>query len=204
MTLIKGEKTYIQKMERGHVDLMQLWGRHKDPLFYCYNVPYMSKREKDYWYKVKTPLFSKKCFAVFNYDRQLVGYISLRNIKFFRKTSELGIVFDPNKLNKGYGSDSLKIFLIYYFEVLKMKALYLKVAVFNERAQRCYKKVGFRPRRIVMDEFEDQSLPVFRDDYFLPYRDFFRLENKKIKCKYIDMVITRDMFYKQYSIKASY
>lgn len=194
MIVARGKKTYIKKLERKHVDIMQQWGRHSDPLFYGYNFPYMSKKQGDYWYNHKTALFVKRCFVVFNYDSQLVGYISLRNIKLFRRTSELGIVFDPNNIEQGYGTDGLKAFLTYYFEVLKMKSLYLKVSIFNKRAQRCYEKVGFKSLGIVMEEFEDQSLPIFQDDYFIPFRHFFKLENNKIKCQFIDMVITKDMY----------
>ncbi len=195
MVVARGQKTYIKKLERKHVDIMQEWGRHKDPLFYCYNFPYMSKKESDYWYKKKALSFAKRCFVVFNYSDQLVGYISLRDIKWFRKTSELGIVFDPDEIAQGYGTDGLKAFLTYYFEGLKMKVLYLKVSVFNKRAQRCYEKCGFKSKGIVMEEFEDQSLPIFKDDYFIPYRHFFKQESKKIKCQFINMVITKDMYY---------
>lgn len=192
--LVWGESTYIKKLERDHVDLMQRWGRHKDPLFYCYNFPSMNRMESDYWYKNKTLLFSKKCFVVFNHCHQLVGYISLRNIKWFRKVSELGIVFDPDEISQGYGSDGLKTFLTYYFEVLKMKALYLKVSIFNIRAQKCYEKCGFKPLDIVLEDFEDQSLPIFRDDYFIPYRHVFKQQGNKIKCQFINMVITKKMY----------
>lgn len=196
MELVKGEKTYIKKLKREHVDLMQCWGKHRDPLFHCYNFPHMSNNQKDYWYRNKRLWFSRKCFVVFNNFNQLVGYISLRNIRIFKKTSELGIVFDPNNIGKGYGTDGLKAFLKYYFEVLKMEALYLKVSVFNKRAQRCYKKAGFRLFDIVTEEFEDQSLPIFQDNCFIPYRHFFKLEDEKLKCQFIDMVITREMYYK--------
>ena len=195
MELVRGEKTYIKKLKREHVDLMQCWGRHRDPLFYCYNFPHMSERQKDYWYKNKRSWFSKKCFVVFNNCNRLVGYISLRNIRIFRKTGELGVVFDPSSIDRGYGTDGLVAFLKYYFETLKMKALYLKVSVFNKRAQRCYRKVGFKLFDIVTEEFEDQSLPIFRDDQFIPYRHFFKLENEKLKCQFICMVITREMYY---------
>ncbi len=191
-----GEKTYIEKLERKHVDIIQNWGKHKDPLFYGYNVQYMSKTERDYWYKNKTVPFSKKCFVVFNLSNQLVGYISLRDIRWIRKVSELGIVFDPSYISEGYGTDALNAFLEYYFNVLKMKALYLKVAIFNKRAQRCYQKCGFKPKKIVIEEFEDQSVAIFKNDYFIPYRQFFIQEGKKLKCKYINMVITKDMYYK--------
>lgn len=192
----RGEETYIKKLERKHVDIMQEWGRHKDPLFYCYNFPYMNKSESDYWYKAKALAFTKRCFVVFNNDNELVGYISLRNIKWFRRTSELGIVFDPDIVGQGYGSDGLNAFISYYFEILKMRVLHLRVSIFNKRAQRCYEKCGFKAKGIVMDDFEDQSLPIFNEDYFIPYRQFFKKEGNKIKCKFIDMVITRDMYYK--------
>ena len=195
MELARGEKTYIKKLEREHIDLMQNWGRHENPLFSCYNFPHMNERQKDCWYKNKTLGFSKKCFVVFNDCNQLVGYISLRNIRIIKRTGELGIVFDPDNIDRGYGTDGLRAFLRYYFEILKMKALYLKVSIFNKRAQKCYKKAGFRLSDIVTEEFEDQSLPIFQDDYFIPYRHFFKLENERIKCQFIDMVITRERYY---------
>ncbi|MFW5648818.1 MAG: GNAT family N-acetyltransferase [Candidatus Alkaliphilus sp. MAG34] len=193
MELARGEKTYIKKLEREHVDLMQRWGRHEDPLFYCYNFPRMSEERKDNWYRNKTLRLSRKCFVVFNNQDQLVGYIALRNIKILKKTSELGIVFDPNNINHGYGTDGLRAFLNYYFETLKMKVLYLKVSVFNKRAQRCYEKAGFKLSDVVTGEFEDQSLPIFEEDYFVPYRHFFQLKDKKLKCQFFNMFITREM-----------
>ena len=110
MELVKGEKTYIKKLKREHIDLMQRWGRHEEPLFYCYNFPRMNEEQKDYWYRNKTLWFSKKCFVVFNNCDELVGYIALRNIKTIKRTSELGIVFDPSNIGKGYGTDGLKAF----------------------------------------------------------------------------------------------
>jgi len=195
MVVVRGQQIYIEKLERKHVEIMQNWGRHKDPLFYCYNFPYMSKKEGDHWYKTKALSFTKRCLVVFNNYDKLVGYIALRDIKWFRKTSELGIVFDPDEIAKGYGTDGLSTFLIYYFEVLKMKALYLKVSVFNKRAQRCYEKCGFKSKGIVIDDFEDQSLLIFKDEYFTPYRHFFNQERSRIKCQFINMVITKDMYY---------
>ncbi len=197
MIIARGQNIYIKKLEREHIDIMQEWGRHTDPLFYCYNFPYMSNIEGDYWYKAKALSFTRRCYVVFNNCNQLVGYISLRNIKIFRKASELGIVFDPNNVEQGYGTDALKAFLTYYFEVLKMKTLYLKVSVFNKRAQSCYKKCGFESKGIVMDDFEDQSLPIFKEDYFIPYRHFFKQEKNKLKCQFISMVITKEKYYNQ-------
>lgn len=198
MVVSRGIETYIKKLQRKHVDSMQLWGRHRDPLFYGYNFPYLSQRDRDRWYKTKATSFLRRCFVVFNLDDELVGYISLRGIKWIRRTSELGIVFDPDRISSGYGTDSLKAFIEYYFEDLKMNKLYLKVSIFNKRAQKCYEKCGFEKIGIVMENFEDQSLPIFEDDYFIPYRHFFEQKGNTLKCKFINMVITKEMYYKCY------
>lgn len=196
MIVAKGQNIYIKKLERSHVDRMHDWGRHTDPLFYCYNFPHMNQMERDYWYKTKALSFTRRCFVVFNNEDELVGYIALRNMKIFQRASDLGIVFDPSKVNQGYGTEGIKAFLTYYFGEMKMKVLNLKVSVFNKRAQRCYEKCGFESKGIVWDEFEDQSLPIFMDDYFAPYRHFFKEEKGVLKCQFINMVVTKDKYHR--------
>lgn len=194
--MVWGKKTYIKKMERKHVEEMQQWGRHSDPIFFSYTMPKMNKKQKDYWYSRKTQSFTRKCFVVYNHNNRLVGYISLRNIKWVRKISELGIVFDPNFLNSGYGTDSLKSFIRYYFDVMNMKKLVLRVAEFNVRAQKCYQKCGFAVEGVHYNEFEDPNLPIFQDDSLQDYRKFFVMENRVLKCRFIHMFITKDMYLK--------
>jgi len=194
MAITRGVLTYIEKLERNHVDLMLYWGRHTDPLFRCYNFPRMTLGERDDWYKNKTYPLSKKSFAVFSHQGEMVGYIALRNMRWFKRTSELGIVFDPGKLSEGYGTDSLRSFIPYYFEQMKMSRLDLRVAVFNTRAQKCYENCGFKVVGEEYNEFEDQHLPIFKDPQFMAYRSFFKTEHRQLKCRFIHMCITREMF----------
>lgn len=192
--IAKGDSTYIVKLERFHVDLMQHWGKHTDPLFRSYNFPKLTFEERNAWYRNKTYPLSKKSYAVFNYEGELVGYIALRNMKWFRRTSELGIVFDPAKLGEGYGTDSLRSFIPYYFEKLKMNRLNLRVAIFNTRAQKCYINCGFKAVGEEYNEFEDQTLPVFQDPSLMSYRSYFRAEHRQLKCRFIHMCITKEMY----------
>ncbi|SDL14454.1 GNAT family N-acetyltransferase [Natronincola ferrireducens] len=194
MIIARGEKTYITELQREQVNAMELWGKHKDPLFHSYNFPKMTEKQKDYWYRNKAKSFTKRCFGVCNLEDSLVGYIALRNIGWIKRTSELGIVFDPEQVNKGYGTDSLKIFLDYYFTSMKMKQLNLKVALFNKRAQQCYKNCGFEVKEIIYDEFEDQELPVFEEEALLEYRDFFKKEGTILLSRFKNMYITREMY----------
>lgn len=190
----RGKLTYITDLQREQVDAMQWWGKHVNPLFYGYNFPVLNEYEREYWYRNKKYSFTKRCFGVCNLEHQLVGYISLRNIRWVRKISELGIVFDPKHLNKGYGTDSLKVFLKYYFEYMKMKQLNLKVAVFNIRAERCYQKNGFQLKEIKYDIFEDQSLAVFEREDLKKYRDLFKKEEKRLFCLFKHMYITKEIY----------
>ncbi len=195
MVVIRGKNTLITKLERKHVDEMQFWGSHKDPLFFSYTFPKMDKKDRDYWFSKKSNSFRRKSYAVYDVNtNNLIGYFSLRNIKWFRRSSELGIVFDPNIINNGYGTDSLKSFIPFYFEVLKMKRLDLKVAEFNVRAQKCYLNCGFKATEIKYDEFEDQELEVFEDEKLSKFAKFFKTDNDILQCRFIHMHITKEMY----------
>ncbi|KJF26411.1 GCN5 family acetyltransferase [Clostridium aceticum] len=195
MIVARGKLTYITEIERQQVDAMQLWGKHEDPLLGSYNFPVMSELQREYWYRNKKYTLSKKCFGVCNLENQFVGYIALRNIKWIRRISELGIVFDPNYINKGYGTDALKGFLEYYFDNMKMRQLNLKVAVFNKRAQKCYEKCGFQLQEIKYDEFEDQNLEVFDREDLEEYQQFFKKEGTILLSQYKHMCITKEAHY---------
>ncbi|KAB3530314.1 GNAT family N-acetyltransferase [Alkaliphilus pronyensis] len=197
MLVAWGKNTYIKELERRHVNEMQQWGSHQDPLFYSYNFPKMNKYQMNYWYNKKKYSLTRKCYVIYNQHHCLVGYIALRNIKWFRRTSEMGIVFDPNHVNKGLGTDSIKSFLPFYFERLKMKKLLLRVADFNHRAQQCYTNCGFKILKVEFNEFEDQSLAVFKDSELIKVEDSFKYEGKILKCRFIHMYITKEMYLKQ-------
>lgn len=193
MIVARGSLTYVTELQRRQVDEIQWWGQHTNPLFDSYNFPIMNAVEREYWYRNKKYSFNKRCFGVCNLENRFVGYIALRNIRWFRRTSELGIVFDPNYLDRGYGTDSLKSFLRYYFYSMKMKQLDLKVALFNKRAEKCYEKCGFQLMSIGYDLFENQELPVFEDDNLSKYRHFFKKQGNQLLCNYKHMYITKEM-----------
>ncbi|RKD22271.1 hypothetical protein BET04_06240 [Caminicella sporogenes] len=194
MLVMMGDKTKIRKLERKDVDKMIEWGKHDEPIFYHYNFPYLSEKERDLWFKIKTKKFTKKCFAIENLNGELIGYISLRNIKFFKRESELGIVFNPDVINKGYGTDALNKFLDIYFTKEKMKTLFLKVGKFNKRAIRCYEKCGFEIINEVYEEFEEQGLSEeIKKEIVEKYKDF-DLKDNKLMTTYYYMKITKEKY----------
>lgn len=192
--IIMGDRTRIRKLRREDVDKMLLWGKHEDPVFLHYNFPNLSRQERDLWYRIKAKDLRRKCFTIEDEEGSLIGYIALRDIKFFKRESEMGIVFDPNKLNQGYGTDALSNFLDLYFNVLKMRKLKLKVAKFNKRALRCYEKCGFQISKEVLDEFEEQNIGLLTMKRIAKENKEFKIDNYKLMTKYYYMHITREKY----------
>jgi RimJ/RimL family protein N-acetyltransferase len=98
----------------------------------------------------------------------------------------MGIVFDPNHLSEGYGSEGMKAIFKEFFDVLHLDRLYLRVAKFNKRAQTSYLKVGFKIFKEEEEAFENQLLNDLLDKL---YDDFFMTDDV-MYADYIFMEIT--------------
>lgn len=183
-------------MEIEHAYLMREWGVHENPLLFDYNLPPLSDEEIEEWYHYKTRGYNRKYYSVFNKENKLIGYMGIKYIRKILKESTLGIVFDPNYINKGYGTESILTFLDYYFNKLNMRKMYLDVAKFNKRAIRCYEKCGFSIVNMYMDEFFDQNLD-FKNPYFLKEQSSFVLKNGKVYNYIYKMKIDKNTYLKK-------
>ena len=69
------------------------------------------------------------------------------------------VVIDNTIRNMGYGSEMLKLAVKYAFEIAKADAVQLNVFPENERAKKCYLKVGFKERTLTENafSFKDES-----------------------------------------------
>lgn len=92
----------FRKMQLEDVFTFRNWGRHDSILFLEYN--FLEEREKDIidWYKWKSNRAFSEYYVVLLEER-IIGYLSLKNINYFLKRGELGIVLDPSYINRGLG-----------------------------------------------------------------------------------------------------
>ncbi len=170
--------------------LFRYWGKHQDPRFYQYHFPYEMEIEYLYWFHSKQGLIFRKLYALFD-DERPVGFVTLKNINWFKKTAELGIAVDPNHLGKGYGTYLLKAYLNYVFKHFPLRTMYLRVAEFNVRAQKSYKKVGFVSDYKKREEYEEQG---YIDEIMEQYPEQFTLKNGVLYAEFITMSINREDF----------
>jgi RimJ/RimL family protein N-acetyltransferase len=76
---------------------------------------------------------------------ELIGTCGFVDLDHLNQTGEVGI-FIGNKdyWNKGYGTEALTLLLDYGFKALNLHNVLIRVYSFNERAKRCYEKIGFK------------------------------------------------------------
>ncbi|NLW39618.1 MAG: GNAT family N-acetyltransferase [Tissierellia bacterium] len=176
---IRGNRVRISPLKLEDAYFIKNWGHHKNPLLSDYNLPCLTDQEIEEWYNFKTGKGSNRYYGVFNEDDRLIGYMGIKDIRRIWKDSVLGIVFDPNFVNKGYGTETITSYLEYYFFEWKMKRMFLEVAEFNKRAIRCYEKCGFRIVDRYLKEFFDQKID-FNNPYFVEESSAFVIKGGKV------------------------
>lgn len=181
----------LSKLTRADVPKMVLWGKHYDPRYYHYNFDLTTENGFDMWYKSKRKIFFRRIYKVENDAQEMVGFITIKNINWATRVAEMGIVFDPNQLSKGYGTEGMKAIMVEFFDVMKMNRLYLRVASFNHRAYRSYIKAGFKVYKKQNDPFENQQLNQVLNQQF----DGFHMEDDILYTDYIYMDVTKERYY---------
>ncbi len=188
---VKGNRVKVRLLRYEDVLEMRNWGKHDDPLFKDYNFPKFSDDEIRSWYNYRISKSNAKCFSVLDEEDRMIGYMNIRNIRKIMRTARLGIVFNPNVLNKGYGSDALKALTEYYFNVMRMNTLYLDVAKFNKRAIRCYEKCGFKIIREYQSKHSNLMEEVYDEKSYVWHEEYFSIRNNIVYCKYYEMKIQK-------------
>ena len=184
-----GTKTKIHNMTIVEAGKMREFSTHEDMLYADFNFPAYNDDEMISWYKIKTEK-GKVLIAITDLYDNIVGYMTLRKINNLFKTSEMGIIIDPGKINMGYGSDAISSLKKWYFEKLKFRKLFLTVAIYNERALAVYKKIGFLPKYFLYERFFNDEVDVFLDKNYEAVKKYFKKSFNKVYIKCIKMELS--------------
>lgn len=117
------------------------WPPYNDPLEPIWNLPRQSGGS---WGTGFDWSSTRRTWAVDDVTGHLAGRISLREVDERRGSARLGITFGAPFVSKGLGTEALALFLDYYFNELGFATMVLDVAAPNERAVRCYVRLGFQ------------------------------------------------------------
>jgi len=75
----------------------------------------------------------------------LIGSCGFLEIDNLNQAAEIGIFIGDKKFwDKGYGTEAMALLMDYGFKALNLHNVMLRVFSFNERAIKCYEKIGFK------------------------------------------------------------
>ncbi len=110
-----------------------------------HDLPKPSLKEERDWIKQAQVAKNKISFSIDTIKHQHIGTVSLDKISEYHKRVSFGIfIGDKEYWGQGYGTEAVKLILDYGFRKLRLHRIYLSVIAFNFRAQKAYKKVGFK------------------------------------------------------------
>jgi RimJ/RimL family protein N-acetyltransferase len=112
-------------------------------------VPTLTISFNEFVERYHIEFFNQSERRIFSID-SIVNDRHIGNIMFYsfdrrKKSVELGITIgEKDYWNKGYGTESVELFVRYLFEDLGMKSIYLHTLKWNERAKNAFLKSGFK------------------------------------------------------------
>jgi RimJ/RimL family protein N-acetyltransferase len=154
---LPGERVVLRELTRADVDLMAQWPRFAESELQWANLELATQRDRDAWFERSRSNLTRRRFTIWTRERspgagypgrgaqgaRAVGTIGLRNIDLRYGEGTLGIIVNAADVSRGYGTDAIRTLVGYSFQKLGLRKVYLDVAEGNDRAQRCYDRVGF-------------------------------------------------------------
>jgi RimJ/RimL family protein N-acetyltransferase len=169
---IVGQRVVLRELTRDDVDEMARWPRFVEPELQWANLELNSARDRDGWFERSRSNLTRRRFTIWATEHlhaadarrgepgalraggapaqrregrgaRCIGTIGLRNIDFRYGEGTLGVIVNAADVGRGYGTDAIKALVRYAFENLGLRKVYLDVADGNDRAMRCYERVGF-------------------------------------------------------------
>ena len=142
--IFEGEHVYFSKMNIEDVDTYVKWMNDEKVTRGTLGGKITINREGELeWIKEN---IDKQIFAIIDKETdKLIGNCGYNIINEMHGVGTLGIfIGDSENRNRGLGTDTVRALVKYGFEALNLHVIRLYVYAFNERAIKCYKKVGFK------------------------------------------------------------
>lgn len=144
-----GEKIRLRQLEKSDIDaIIKDWNTYETRR-YLGNIFPNSRADEEKWIErvQQNQREGKEYVFVIERieDEAFLGTCGLHNISWIDRYAILGIaIYNPVNLNKGYGTEAMKLLLKIGFDFLNLHRIELEVFERNERAKHVYKKVGFK------------------------------------------------------------
>ena len=143
---IEGEHLYLRPWDMDDLDTFYSWFNNPElRKWLLLPFPISKLEEKEFLEKMLKSKDDVSFSIVLKDSDRLIGNIGLHQIRRVNSHAMLGVaIADPEMAGKGYGTEAIRLIVDYGFNTLNLHRIWLFTHKFNERAYKCYKKVGFK------------------------------------------------------------
>ncbi|MCU0491677.1 MAG: GNAT family N-acetyltransferase [Chloroflexaceae bacterium] len=194
--ILHGERVLLRQWQRRDALAQDSWPAYTDAFSGLWNLPRaVALGEDDDDYSFNFTAVPRRIWAIDNDRHQLIGRLSLREIKPVEGSARLGISIGASYVSQGLGTEALCTFLDYFFNDLGFAHMVLDVAAVNIRAVRCYERLGFRHvGHDWRDARYDPSLRLLDDPRYADYLRFFQRSRHGTFVLFYEMELSRDQW----------
>jgi RimJ/RimL family protein N-acetyltransferase len=146
--MLEGKQIKLGPIRREYIESFLKW--FNDPEIIQYLVPFrpMTRMAEEEWLEnIKNREDTIHLSILIPHEdgpETLIGNCGLHKIDWKNRVAEVAIVIGEKEYqNKGYGTEAMELLLEYGFNTVNLNRIELLTYVFNERALKSYKKVGF-------------------------------------------------------------
>jgi diamine N-acetyltransferase len=181
--IVAGQRVLIRSWTRSDAVAQELWPPYTEPFHSFWNLVRLES-----YYDYGRSGSQRFIWAVDDMSGRLIGRISLREVSSDSSSARLGISLSGAYVSQGLGSEAMRLFLNYYFGPLGFRTMLLDVAACNERAVRCYERLGFSyvesdwrsagndpALRLLSDPRYAHMAPYFRRGRFETHVEFYEM-----------------------------
>ena len=161
-----GKKCYLSPIDLNDAEKFTEWLNDLEVTENLLLFPQMISIENEKRYLEK--LSKEHNYSIIDNDtNELIGNCGFESIDHLNQTAEAGIFIGNKKYwDSGYGTEALCLLLDYGFRALNFHNVFLCVYSFNERAKKCYEKIGFKiigKRREALLRGKERHDKIFMD-----------------------------------------
>jgi diamine N-acetyltransferase len=191
---LRGPRVTIRPLRKEDLDIMSTWSTFDDPQYRLFDWPRRASLENGLWFSELMYDNTRVYYAVEDERQVLIGRISLRDMRG-HDSARLGIGFGTDFCGQGYGTESLRVFLRYFFLDLGFRRMVLDVSAINTRAVRCYERCGFER---VGTHYEylgrDSDVAFLKQRRYRHLSSFVQRRGRRHYMLAYDMVLDRELW----------
>ena len=173
--ILKGKKVILRPLSLKDAPRFCAWLKDTEVTKFLgiHHLKSPSLAEEREWIKEAKRSKDNINLSIDTVEGEHIGSIGLKNVTKFHSHAELGIMIGNKKYwGQGCGTEATDLLINYAFRKLKLHRVYLYLVAFNTRAERSYKRVGFKREGVMREHWKVDShfhdkivMGVLREEY---------------------------------------